>query len=81
MAKKWVNDVATINKSKTGNLYIQINEDFSVKKGDRLVLKSKKEEILASAEKGAITVERAEELIEKLHFIKYVIHQPPREEN
>lgn len=80
MSKKWVNDIGTINKSKNGKLYIDIKKDFSVKEGDRLVLKSKKEEIQASVEAGKISEERGEELQEKLHFIKYTIHQPPREE-
>jgi hypothetical protein len=80
MSNKWINDIGTINKAKSGNLYINIDKDFEVKKGDRLVLKSKKEEILASVESGKISEERGEELIEKLHFIKYTIHQPPRDE-
>jgi hypothetical protein len=75
--KTWINDVGTINKSKNGNLYINIDKGFSVNKGDRLVLKSKKQEILDSAEAGRITQERAEELLQKLEFIKYTIHVPP----
>ncbi len=80
MSKVWVNDIGTINKSKNGNLYINIDKDLSVKKGDRLILRSKKKEIEASVEAGKISEERGEELQEKLHFIKYTIHQPPREE-
>ena len=75
--KEWINDIGTINKSKGGKLYIKADKDFTVKKGDRLVLKSKKEEILASAEAGKISDERAEELLKKLDFVKYTIHQPP----
>jgi hypothetical protein len=81
MSKVWINDIGTINKSKNGKLYIKVDKDFSVKEGDRLVLKSKKEDLLASAEAGKITEERCEELIKKLEFIKYTIHQPPRDEN
>ena len=80
MSKTWINDIGTINKSKNGNLYINANKDFTVKKGDRLVLKSKKQEILDSVEAGRITEERGEELLTKLEFIKYTIHQPPRED-
>lgn len=77
MSDKWINDVGTINKSKNGNLYINIDKGFNVSKGDRLVLKSKKQEILDSVKAGRITEERGEELLEKLEFIKYTIHVPP----
>ena len=80
MSKEWINDIGTINKSKKGNLYIQLDKDCVMKKGDRLVLRSKKDDILKSVQTGKITEERGEELIEKLHFIKYSIHQPPSEE-
>lgn len=81
MSKSWINDIGTINKSKNGNLYINIDKDFEVKKGDRLVLKSKAKEIQASVDSGKISEERGEELLEKLAFIKYTIHQPPREDD
>jgi hypothetical protein len=76
MGTKWINDVATINKSKNGNLYIRVNKDFNAKEGQNLVLKKKADEISESAAAGKITEERAEELKEKLQFIKYTIHQP-----
>ena len=76
----WVNDIGQILKSKNGKLYIEIKKDFSVKEGDRLILKSKSKEIEESVAAGKITEERGEELLEKLHFIKYTIHQPPRED-
>jgi hypothetical protein len=81
MSKQWKNNVGTINESKAGKLYINIDEDFNVKRGERLILKSKKEEILDSVQAGKISEERAEELLQKLHFIKYTIHQPPSEES
>jgi hypothetical protein len=81
MSKEWINDIGTINKSKSGNLYIKIDKDFTVKQGQRLILKNKKEEILNSVDAGKITEERGQELIEKLHFIKYSIHLPPNEES
>jgi hypothetical protein len=81
MSKEWLNNIATINESKSGNLYIKVNRDFSVKEGATLMLKNKKQEILESAQAGKISEERAQELVEKLGFIKYVIHMPPQEEN
>ncbi len=80
MSKEWKNDLGTINKSKAGNLYINIDKDHVIKKGDRLILKSKKQEIEASVTSGKISEERGEELKTKLEFIKYTIHAPPREE-
>lgn len=80
MSKQWKNNIGTINESKAGKLYINIDEDFNVKKGERLILKSKKEEILDSVQAGKISEERGQELLDKLHFIKYTIHQPPSEE-
>lgn len=77
---KWVNDIGAIKKSKNGNLYIGIDKDIVLKSGDRLVLKSKAKEIEDSVASGKITEERGEELLEKLAFIKYTIHQPPRED-
>ena len=80
MSNEWISDIGTINKSKKGKLYIKVDKDFSVKAGDILNLKSKKEEIQSSADAGKITQERADELMKKLEFIKYTIHQPPRGE-
>lgn len=77
MSDKWINNVAEIKKSKNGNLYIDVKEGFSVEKGDRLVMKSKKEEILNNR---TLSEDRKAELVEKLSFIKYTIHVPPREE-
>jgi len=80
MANKneWVNGVGTINKSKSGNLYINIDiDEIVLKKGDRLTLTKKTDNIDRSVEAGKITEERAEELKEKLHFIKYDINKAP----
>jgi hypothetical protein len=79
MSKEWINDVGTINESKQGRLYINIDKDFTVKKGDRLILKRKSDDIQQSVSAGKISEERGEELLQKLHFIKYTIHQPPEE--
>lgn len=75
----WINDIGTLNKSKAGNFYINIDKDFTAKAGQRLVLKNKADEIQKSADDGKISQERADELKEKLHFIRYTIHQPIEE--
>lgn len=77
---KWKNDVASINKSKQGNLYIEVKEDFTVKKGDRLILKSKKQEIEESVTANRISEEKGEELKKNLHFVKYIVSIPPRDQ-
>ena len=75
MSDKWINGVAEIKKSKNGNLYIDIKEDFSVSKGDRLMLKSKKQEIL---DNDNLSDDRKQELLAKLEFIKYTVNIPPK---
>lgn len=78
MSNEWINNVGNILKSKAGNSYIKIEADeITLKKGDRLMLKSKAEEIEESVSSGKISEEKGEELKEKLHFIKYVIHKMP----
>lgn len=79
-SKKWQNNVMSIQDSKNGNLYIRVNEDISLKKGQNLVLKDKQEALDESLKDGRITVERHAELSDKLNFIKYEISVPPNEE-
>lgn len=79
MSSEWKN-IGTIRESKKGNLYIKIDADLNAKEGDTFMLKNKKKEILESAEKGYITEERAQELIENLSFIKYTIVKPPNKD-
>ena len=76
---KWINDVGQILVSKKGNLYMQITQDIDLKEGDRLTMKSKKDEILESVKAGKISEERGEELLEKLSFIKYTLHKMPND--
>ena len=69
---KWLN-VGSILKSKKGISYIKIDQDVSLKKDDVLFLKNKQEDIKEQVERGTITEERGQELLEKLHFIKFNI--------
>jgi len=77
---KWINNCGQILKSKKGTLYIKFDADFDVKKGDTLVMEKKVDALDKSVENGNITEERAEELKEKLHFVKYELHKGPRSE-
>lgn len=81
MSKEWNNGVGQILESKKGRLYINILKPFSVKEGDRLVLTSKKQELQNSMAAGKLSEEKGNELLEKLKFVKYTIHQPPRDDN
>lgn len=79
-SKKWQNNVMSIQESKSENLYIRVNEDVVLKKGQNLVLKDKQESLDESLKDGRITEERHAELSDKLNFIKYEISVPPNEE-
>ena len=77
MSKEWINDVGILATSKEGKPYIKIEKDITLKAGDRLVMKSKKEAIENSVASGKITEERGEELLDKLGWIKYELHKAP----
>lgn len=79
MSKKYVNDFIQVLESKKGGLYIKVtdkNDVFqeflsNVKPGDAIFLNNKEEERAAQVDEGKITQERADELQEKIGFIKY----------
>jgi len=78
MSEGWINDVGSVLKSKNGKtFYLQINQDIELKKGDRLLLKNKKEQIEAQVAAGKIDAERGEELKDKLKFIIFEAHKMP----
>ena len=78
MSEGWINDVGSVLKSKNGKtFYLQINQDIELKKGDRLLLKNKKEQIEAQVAAGKIDAERGEELKDKLNFIIFEAHKMP----
>jgi len=79
MSDKWINGVGTINVSKSGNFYINVDIDsITLQRGDRLVLKEKAKELEELRDAGKISDERCEKLKEKLSFIKYTISKAPR---
>lgn len=80
MSKEWINNIGSINKSKAGKLYIKVDKTVTINEGDRIVLKKKTDEIDDSVAAGKISEEYGEELKEKLHFVKYVMHLPPSDE-
>lgn len=78
MSDKWLNNIGTINESKKGNFYIKINSDIELKEGDNIIMKKKSDELKEAFEKGDLTEDRYNELSQKLSFIKYTLHKPPR---
>ena len=76
---KYVNNALQILQSKKGNLYIQVTNDNGVlqdfisnlKPGMPIYLNNKEEERAQAVADGKITEERAQELADKIGFIKY----------
>lgn len=79
MSRKYVNDFLQILESKKGDLYISVTKDSDVfqealanlKPGDAIFLKNKQEERAEQVDEGKLTQDRADELEEKIGFIKY----------
>jgi len=79
MAKKYVNDFIQVLESKKGGLYLSVTKDSdvfqeflaNVKPGDAIFLNNKAEERARQVDEGKITQDRADELEEKIGFIKY----------
>ena len=79
MAKKYLNDVAQILKSKKGLIYIKVTEDgeafknflSNLKPGDAIFCKSQEDSLNEACEAGRMSEERRDELLEKTAFIKF----------
>lgn len=79
MAKKYINDFLQILESKKGKLYLSVTKDSdifqeflaNVKPGDAIFLNNKSEERAQQVDEGKLTQDRADELAEKIGFIKY----------
>lgn len=80
MSKEWVNNVATIQKSKAGKLYIRVNKDMELKRDDVLFLEKKTDEVAKKVKAGFITQDEADAELERQGFIMYVATKPPRNE-
>lgn len=68
------------NVIKKGSHYIEINKDVEFKKGDRVVMKKKSDQIRGLHKAGYITEEQMEEDLIKFDFIIFELLVPPREE-
>jgi hypothetical protein len=74
MAAKWTK-VGSLRKSKTGNLYIKVDTDFSLKKDDALNLQDPRKKIASAVEAGRMEESKAEDLLSKIpDYIKYDIY-------
>ena len=72
---KWLN-VGSLCSSKKGSLYIKIENDITLKKGQYLNLQDAEKGLNFAVEKGSLTREKADEI---LQFKKYDVVLPPRE--
>ena len=59
------------------NLYIRLEEDVNLAKGQNLIMQNKQASLDKSLKDQKITEDRHIELSEKLHFIKYEVSVPP----
>lgn len=74
MAKaKWLN-IGSLNKKKSGGLYIKVENDVVLKKGQYLQLKDAKEGLAWAVENNKITQEKADEIAQ---FKKYDVVLAP----
>lgn len=68
---KW-NKVGSLRKSQKGSLYIRLDTDLSLKKGESLQLRDPKKSLDEAVAKGRMTSEKAEELKSKIpDYIRY----------
>lgn len=77
MADTWKN-VGSLRKSKSGGLYIKINEGVTLAKDDVLQLQDPRKKLQASAEAGRMSQEEATERINKIpDYVRYDVTLPP----
>jgi len=71
MANEW-KKLGTLRKSQKGSLYIKLDSDVTLKKGQSITLKDPKKSLDAAVEAGRMSAEKAEEIKAKIpDYIKY----------
>lgn len=77
MSEVWKN-VGSLRKGKTGSLYITVQEDVVLKKGDVLQLQDPRKKLEAGAAAGRMSTEAAQERIAKIpDYVRYDVVLPP----
>jgi len=80
MSKEWVNNLGKILESRQGKIYIKLDKDCTLLKGDVIFLSKFKDDVARLVEGGHITEDEAEAKLEKQSFVKYILTKPPRKE-
>ena len=79
MSNNWLK-VGTLRKSKTGSLYVKVDEGVTLTKGDVLQLQDPRKKLQASVEAGRLSQEAAAEKAAKIpDYIRYEVVKPPTE--
>ena len=64
--------LGSLRKSQKGSLYIKLDEDISLKKGQSVQLKDPRKSLDAAVEAGRMSSEKAEEMKAKIpEYIRY----------
>lgn len=75
--KPWLT-VGSLSKKKSGGLYIKVENDVTLKKGQYLQLRDAKQGLEWAVETGKITQEKADEIAQ---FKKYDVFLAPESDN
>jgi len=76
---EWINNLGSICEGRDGkSLYIKVRKDVNLKEGDNLRMVKHTDEVQRKVDAGIITEEEAQQQLEKLSFVKYTLHRPPR---
>lgn len=76
---KW-NKVGQILRSKKGLLYIKMDKDVTLKKGDALQLRDPRKSLEEAVAKGKMSAEKAEEMLSKIRdFVRQDVIQVTEE--
>lgn len=71
MASQW-KKLGSLRKSQKGGLYIKLDEDISLKKGQSVQLKDPRKSLDQAVEAGRMSSEKAEEMKAKIpEYIRY----------
>lgn len=80
MAKEWTK-LGTLRKSQKGSLYIKLDADVNLKKGQAITLKDPRKSLDAAVEAGRMAADKAEGIKAKIpDYIKYELLLGPDSE-
>jgi hypothetical protein len=78
---EWINYAAEVCKTKDGKgRYIRIIKPFSALRGNNLRMVKFEDHLDEMVAKGFMTTDERDDKLEKVTWVKYVIHVPPQEQ-